>query len=527
VNEAHPNRKWYTLAAMCFALFMIMLDNTVVNVALPSIQKALKTNQSSLEWTINAYVVTFAALILLGGKLGDRFGRKRMFLVGLAIFTISSAACALSTTDTQLIAFRAVQGAGGALMNPLSLSIIVTAFPRRQVATAIGIWAGISSLGLALGPLLGGFLVDQVDWSAVFWINVPIGVIAAAVTIYTVDESRDPTAKTLDIIGTVLVTGGLFALVYGLIETNTHAWLSAYTLGFMAIAAVLLVCFVVWESRVPDPMVPLGFFRKISFDASAIVVALVGFSLFGIIFFLTLYFQNVRGYSAQGAGALTLPLTGMTMVVAPLAGKLNPRVGPRVLMTVGMLLTSGALFTLSQIGVHSSYATMIAPAYLAMGIGIAMTMPTTASTAMGSVSPDKAGIASGVVNASRQVGGALGIAVLGTVGASVASSHWSTFTDGVPASSRPKLAALNDAVIGGQSRVIGQIAGPQAQDAAASSFVHGLNAAMYVGSGLTLIAAFIAFFGLKGFKEARAQAMAEQSKGQAEGQESPPVAVEM
>jgi EmrB/QacA subfamily drug resistance transporter len=525
VNEAHPNRKWYTLAAMCFALFMIMLDNTVVNVALPSIQKALKTDQASLEWTINAYVVTFAALILLGGKLGDRFGRKRMFLVGLAIFTLSSAACALATTDQQLIAFRAVQGAGGALMNPLSLSIIVTAFPRRQVATAIGIWAGISSLGLALGPLLGGFLVDQVDWSAVFWINVPIGVIAAAVTLYAVDESRDPTAKTLDIVGTLLVTGGLFALVYGLIETNTHAWLSAFTLGFIALAIVLLAGFVIWESRQADPMVPLGFFRKISFDASAIVVSLVGFSLFGIIFFLTLYFQNVRGYSAQGAGALTLPLTGMTMVVAPLAGKLNPRVGPRVLMTTGMLLTSASLFTLSQIGVSSSYWAMIAPAYVAMGIGIAMTMPTTASTAMGSVSPDKAGIASGVVNASRQVGGALGIAVLGTVGASVASSHWSDFTKTVPVAQRPRVAALNDAVVGGQSRVIGRQLGSAAQDAAASSFVHGLNAAMYVGSALTLIAAFIAFFGLKGFKEARERADAQ---AQAEGQSSPPpVAVEV
>jgi EmrB/QacA subfamily drug resistance transporter len=525
MNEAHPNRKWYTLAAMCFALFMIMLDNTVVNVALPSIQQSLHTNPQSLEWTINAYVVTFAALILLGGKLGDRFGRKRMFLVGLAIFTLSSAACALATTDTQLIAFRAVQGAGGALMNPLSLSIIVTAFPRKQVATAIGIWAGISSLGLALGPLLGGFLVDQVDWSAVFWINVPIGVIAAAVTLYAVDESRDPTARTLDFLGTVLVTGGLFALVYGLIETNTHAWLSSFTLGFMALAIVLLAGFVLWESRQKDPMVPLEFFKKRSFDASAIVVALTGFSLFGIIFFLTLYFQNVRGYSAQGAGALTLPLTGMTMIVAPLAGKLNPRVGPRVLMTVGMLLTSAALLTLSQIGVHSSYWVMIVPAYVAMGIGIAMTMPTTASTAMGSVSPDKAGIASGVVNASRQVGGALGIAVLGTVGASVASSHWSTFTQSAPAAERPKLTALGEAVVGGQARAIGKQAGTAAQDAAASSFVHGLNAAMYVGSGLTLAAAVIAFLGLKGFQEARVRAMAE---AQAEGQTAaPPVPVEI
>jgi EmrB/QacA subfamily drug resistance transporter len=524
MNEAHPNpnRKWYTLAAMCFALFMIMLDNTVVNVALPSIQRSLHTDQESLEWTINAYVLTFAALILLGGKLGDRFGRKKIFLVGLAIFTISSAACALATTDNQLIIFRAIQGSGGALMNPLSLSIIVSAFPRKQVATAIGIWAGISSLGLALGPLLGGFLVDQVDWSAVFWINVPIGVVAAVVTVFAVDESRDPKATTLDIPGTVLVTAGLFALVYGLIETNTHAWLSAFTLGWLAAALVLLVGFVIWESRIENPMVPLGFFTKRSFDASAIVISFVGFSLFGIIFFLTLYFQNVRGYSAQGAGALTLPLTCMTMVVAPLAGRLNPKVGPRVLMTTGMLLTSGSLFTLSQIGVHTSYATVIAPAYVAMGIGIAMTMPTTTATAMGSVSPDKAGIASGVVNASRQVGGALGIAVLGTVGASFATSRWNTFVHTAPAGAQEKTKQLTGLVVGGQSRTIGRLAGPKAQDAAAQAFVHGLNSAMYVGAALTFIAALVAFFGLSGFRQARAQALAQE-----EGSSHPPVAVEV
>ncbi len=524
MNEAHPNpnRKWYTLAAMCFALFMIMLDNTVVNVALPSIQRSLHTDQESLEWTINAYVLTFAALILLGGKLGDRFGRKKIFLVGLAIFTISSAACALASTDNQLIIFRAIQGSGGALMNPLSLSIIVSAFPRKQVATAIGIWAGISSLGLALGPLLGGFLVDQVDWSAVFWINVPIGVVAAVVTVFAVDESRDPKATTLDIPGTVLVTAGLFALVYGLIETNTHAWLSAFTLGWLAAALALLVAFVVWESRIENPMVPLGFFTKRSFDASAIVISFVGFSLFGIIFFLTLYFQNVRGYSAQGAGALTLPLTCMTMVVAPLAGRLNPKIGPRVLMTVGMLLTSGSLFTLSQIGVHTSYATVIAPAYVAMGIGIAMTMPTTTATAMGSVSPDKAGIASGVVNASRQVGGALGIAVLGTVGASFATSRWNTFVHAAPASAQAKTQQLTGLVVGGQSRTIGRLAGPKAQGAAADAFVHGLNSAMYVGSALTFVAALVAFFGLKGFHQARAQAQAQE-----EGSMHPPVAVEV
>ena len=239
------NHKWWTLAAMCFGLFMIMLDNTVVNVALPSIQRSLHTTPENLEWTINAYFLSFAALILLGGKLGDRFGRKKMFLVGLAIFTLSSAACALSTSDSGLIASRAVQGVGAALMNPLSLSIIVAAFPRHQVPTAIGIWAGISGLGLAIGPLLGGFLVENSGWAAVFWINVPIGVLAAIATLWFVQESRDPNAKGFDIVGTVLVTGGLFSLVWALIRTNAHSWTSPQTIGFLIAAAVLLVAFIV------------------------------------------------------------------------------------------------------------------------------------------------------------------------------------------------------------------------------------------------------------------------------------------
>ena len=339
---------------------------------------------------------------------------------------------------------------------------------------------------------------------------MPIGIVAAVVTLYAVDESKDPRATTLDIPGTVLVTAGLFSLVYGLIETNTHAWISVFTLGWLAVALVLLAAFVLWESRIQNPMIPLGFFRKRSFDASAIVISLVGFSLFGIIFFLTLYFQNVRGYSAQGAGALTLPLTAVVMVVAPIAGRLNPKIGPRVLMTAGMLLTSAAMLTLSQIGVHTSYILVIAPAYLAMGIGIAMTMPTTTATAMGSVSPDKAGIASGVVNASRQVGGALGIAVLGTVGAHFATSSWTTFTSAAPAAGQAKLDKLTPLVVGGQARRIGSLAGPQAQSAAGEAFVHGLNIAMYVGSGLTLAAALVAFFGLKGFHQARQQAMAQE-----------------
>jgi EmrB/QacA subfamily drug resistance transporter len=491
------NHKWWTLAAMCFALFMIMLDNTVVNVALPSIQRSLKTTPENLEWTINAYFLSFAALILLGGKLGDRFGRKRIFLVGLAIFTLSSAACALSTSDTGLISARVVQGIGAALMNPLSLSIIVAAFPRHQVPTAIGIWAGISGLGLAIGPLLGGFLVEHVDWSAVFWINVPIGVLAAGATLWFVQESKDPTARSFDVVGTLLVTGGLFALVWALIRTNSHSWQSGQTVGFLVAAAVLLVGFVLWEDRQADPMIPLSFFRKRAFDVAVASVALIGFSMFGIIYFLTLYLQNVRGYSAIESGLRTLPMTVMVILIAPVAGKLSARIGPRPLMSGGMLIMSLGLASLTRLSIDASYWTVIFPSFICVGAGIAMSMPTTTGVAMGSVDPARAGIASGVINSSRQVGGALGVAVLGSIAATVATAQWG---DHAPAALQSASHRFDPLVVGGQVAPLGRLAGAPARLAASHAFIDGVTTAMTVGSLLALSGAVIAFFGLRGFR---------------------------
>ena len=491
------NHKWWTLAAMCFALFMIMLDNTVVNVALPSIQADLKTTPENLEWTINAYFLSFAALILLGGKLGDRFGRKKIFLVGLAIFTLSSAACALATSDTGLISARVVQGVGAALMNPLSLSIIVDAFPRHQVPTAIGVWAGISGLGLAVGPLLGGFLVEHVSWSAVFWINVPIGVIAAAATLWAVHESRDPNARRLDIVGTVLVTGGLFSLVWALIRTNSHSWSSGQTVGFLVAAVVLLVAFVVWEGRQSDPMIPLSFFRRRAFDVAISSVALVGFAMFGIIYFLTLYMQNVRGYSALESGVRTLPMTVMVMLIAPIAGKLSGRIGPRPLIVGGMIVMSLGLASLTRLSIDSSYWTVIFPSFIFVGAGVSLSMPTTTGVAMGSVDPARAGIASGVINASRQVGGALGVAVLGSIAATVASAHWA---DTAPSALGGAAGRLDPLVVGGQAAQIKTLAGPEASLAASHAFVDGVTTAMTVGSLIALAGAVIAYFGLRGFR---------------------------
>ena len=498
MTSDHPNHRWWTLFAMCFALFMIMLDNTIVNVALPSIQHSLNPSPENLEWTVNAYVLVFATLILLGGKLGDRFGRKRIFILGLAVFTLASAACALAQTDTQLIGARAVQGVGGALLNPLSLSIIVAAFDRRQLPQAIGIWAGISGLGLAIGPLLGGFLVEHFSWSAVFWVNVPVGIVAAAVTLWAVAESRDPTTHSLDIVGTVLITAGLGALTWGLIKTASHAWLGSYTLSFLVAAAVLIALFVLWERRQADPMLPLDFFRVPAFTSSSIIVTLIGVGLFGVIYYLTLYFQNVHEYSPIQAGLRTLPTTMMILIVAPIGGKLSPRFGPRRLMTVGMLLATVGLVGLSFIDVHTDY-NAIWPFQVLMGIGLASTMPAVASTGMAAVDRAKAGIASGVINASRQVGGALGIAVLGGIGTTLASNAWSDKIANLPPAQHAAAERLVPLVQGGRGNVIERITGSHPAGAnALDSFMHGVHFALLTAGGLTFVAALVAFFGLRG-----------------------------
>jgi EmrB/QacA subfamily drug resistance transporter len=498
MTETHPNHKWWTLFAMCFALFMIMLDNTIVNVALPSIQRELNATPASLEWTINAYVLSFAALILLGGKLGDRFGRKRMFIVGLVLFTLFSAACALAQTDNQLIIARALQGTGAALMNPLSLSIIVSAFPRQMVATAIGIWAGVSGLGLAVGPVLGGFLVEHSGWSAVFWVNVPIGIIATAVCLWAVVESSDPTTTTLDVPGTILITAGLFALTWGLVKTNEHAWLSAYTLSFLGGAAALLAAWLFWELRTAQPMVPLGFFRKRVFSSANVVAVLVGFSLFGSIYFVTLFFQNIQHYSAIEAGVRSLPMTMMILFVAPVAGKLNARFGSRAPMTAGMIMASIGLVGLAQLEVSSSY-NAIWPFYVLLGAGLATTMPAMSNAAMGAVDPRKSGVASGVLNSARQVGGAMGIAVLGSVAAHQAASHWQSSIGALPADAHAKAEQLTPLVVGGQTAMVEHLSGsPAAAAAAGVAFVEGLTAAMWIGAGLTAVAAVVSFVGLRG-----------------------------
>jgi EmrB/QacA subfamily drug resistance transporter len=495
-GAASAGRAWWTLAALCFALFMVMLDNTIVQVALPSIQRELHTTHETLLWTIDAYVVTLAALILFGGKLGDRFGRKRAFLVGLAIFTLSSAACALATTDLQLVAFRACQGAGAAFLSPLSLSILVAAFSREQLPTAIGIWAGISGIGLSAGPLIGGFLVERFAWSAVFWVNVPIGAIAGVVTLRVVAESRDEQGGRLDVVGTALVTAGLLALVSALIGTSTRAWTSTPTLVLLGTAGALAAAFLAREHRTAGPMVPLRFFLRPAFATATSVGLVVGFALLGTLYLIVLYLQNVQGYAPLEAGVRTLPLSLTQALAAVNAGKLNEKLGARFKLTVGMLLLAGGLLGLAQVHPASSYQA-IWPFEVLLGLGAGLATPALSAAGMAAIERNQSGIASGVINASRQVGGALGIAVLGSIAATLARTEWLDALPRLGPAVQAKAAQLTPLVPGGQGNVVRSLAGRPAELAALESFVHGLRGALLTSSALALVGAAVAAIGLR------------------------------
>jgi EmrB/QacA subfamily drug resistance transporter len=411
---AEETRKWFTLAAVSFGLFMIMLDNTVVNVALPAIQSDLGAKLSGLQWIVAGYALTFAALMLIGGKVADAYGRRRIFVIGIAVFTLASLWCGLADSTGTLIAARVVQGAGAALMNPATLSIIAATFPARQRGTAIGIWAGVSALALAIGPLVGGLITEHIDWSWIFFVNVPVGIVAIAASYLFIDESRDETHVRLDLPGLATSAIALFSLTYGLIEANSHGWGSPLILGSFALAAVMFAAFILLERHQRNPMLPLDLFRSGTYVGANLVVLLVALAMFGIFFFMSLYMQNILGYSAVQTGAAFLPLTILIILVAPIAGKTSDRIGSRGLMTAGMILIALQLLYFSQLGIDATFWNLL-PAFLVGGVGMALTMTPSAAAATRSVPVDKAGVGSAVLNAARQVGGSLGIAIMGAI----------------------------------------------------------------------------------------------------------------
>jgi EmrB/QacA subfamily drug resistance transporter len=411
---ADENRKWLTLAAVSFGLFMIMLDNTVVNVALPSIQRDLDSDLSELEWIVTGYALTFASLMLVGGKVADAYGRRLIFVVGIVVFTLASLLCGLAGSSEMLIGARVLQGAGAALMNPATLSIIAATFPPRERGTAIGIWAGTSALALAIGPLVGGLITEHLEWSWIFFVNVPVGALAIVASYLFIDESRDETHVSLDVPGLATSAVGLFALTYGLIEANTYGWTSARIVGAFVLAGVALASFVVIERRRRQPMLPLDLFRSGTYVGANLVVLLVALAMFGIFFFVSLYMQNILGYSPVQTGAAFLPLTILIILVAPLAGKTSDRIGSRGLMTAGMILIAVQLVLFSRLTVDSTFWNLL-PAFIIGGVGMALTMTPSAAAATRSVPVEKSGVGAAVLNSARQVGGTMGVALMGAI----------------------------------------------------------------------------------------------------------------
>ena len=414
-----PSVAW-TLAIVSLGLFMTTLDNLVVTTALPSIRRSLGASIQSLEWTVNAYTLTFAVLLLTGAALGDRFGRRRMFSIGLATFTVASAAAALSTSMDVLIAARAVQGFGAAIVLPLTLTLLSEAVPPGRRGMALGVWGGVSGLGVAIGPLVGGAVVSGISWHWIFWLNVPIGLVLVPLALIQLTESRGPAAH-LDLRGLALVGPGLLGIAYGAVRGQALGWTSTTILASFAFGIGFVIAFVAWELRAADPMLPMRFFRSRQFAATNGLSFAMFFGVFGVIFLLAQFFQTVQGYSPVQAGLRTLPWTAMPMIVAPIAGTLSDRVGARPLMFVGLVLQTIAIAWLAAVFTPDvAYSSLIVPFILA-GTGMALVFAPAANAALGSVRPAEAGQASGATNAIRELGGVFGVAVL----ASVFSAHGS------------------------------------------------------------------------------------------------------
>jgi EmrB/QacA subfamily drug resistance transporter len=407
-------RSIWTLAIVSVALFMVTLDNLVVTNALVSIREDLGATLEELEWTVNAYTLSYAVFLLTGAALGDRLGRRSMFAVGLIVFTVASAAAALAASTETLIAARALQGLGAAIVTPLSLTLLSEAFTADRRGLALGIWSGVAGLGVALGPVVGGAVVEGFSWQWIFWLNVPIGIALAPAARALLRESHGPN-KSLDIPGVALASAGLLGVVLGIVRAQSLGWTSTMVLTSIGAGLVLLAAFVVWELRSPAPMLPMRFFQNRAFAATNAVSLAMFFGTFGSIFLLAQFFQAAQGYSPLEAGLRTLPWTAMPIFVAPVAGLLSDRIGSRPLMAAGLALQSGGLAWLATVSEATvAYGTLV-PGFVMAGTGMALTFAPAANAVLGAVRQEEAGQASGATNTIREIGGVLGVAVLATV----------------------------------------------------------------------------------------------------------------
>lgn len=482
---------------MSLAQGMILLDVTIVDVALPSIQRGLHMSAARLEWVVSAYALALAALIPLGGALGDRFGRRKCFMVGMAVFTVGSAGCALSTVDVGLIAFRAVQGVGGAVMSALTLSILVEATPEEKRPSAIGTWAAIAGVGFMVGPLVGGLLLSGFGWSSVFWVNVPLGVGGLGLTLWAVTESKDPSGRHLDPLGALLASLGLFLVTFGLVESADRGWAAAVVLGSLAAGVVVLAGFFWWQHRTPTPMVPPAMLRQHRFATGNVVLLVAFLALTGMFFFVTLYFQNVLGWSALRTGVSWIALGVPFLVVAQSSGKVTRRVSPGVAVAVGCAVAAAGIVGLSFLS-DGLPVVAVEACYVGIAVGFGLLSPVASAVVMSSVEGAASGIASGILNTSRQIGTSVGLAVLGSIGVTVAVRQWHAALDGLASpADRAAGSAWSTEVASGQTTAVAHRLGPSAAGWAVQAFGDGLQVALLVGAGFLLAGGVLAFVVLR------------------------------
>lgn len=485
-----------TLLAMCVATFMISLDLTIVNVALPVIQRELHMTAGDLEWVISAYSLSLAALVPVGGALGDRYGRKRVLLIGMAIFALGSSACALASSAAALIAFRVVQGVGGAVMLTLTLSIITETFPSETRAGAIGTWAAIGGTGFGAGPVAGGILLTFFGWASVFWVNVPFAVIGVVGTVVAVRESRNPQSRRLDVPGVATSALGLVAVTLGLIESASHPWGSWPVAAPLVIGAAFLVGFARWERRVPHAMVSPTLLRARSFVSASGIYLFSYAGLSSALFYVTLLYQDVNGWSVLRTGLSWLFMNAPFLLMAQSAGRLDRRFSATTVVATGCLVAAIGVFALSRVTTTTPFV-LTALGYILSGAGFGTFIPGTTNLAMRDVPPGVSGAASGVLNAFRQIGTSVGLAVLGAIGVNAAVSDWNAKTGQFPASLRAEAPGQAQNVGGARIDAVTKTLGSAYRHPAAQSFVHGYHLAVGVGAACLLAAAVVAVIGFR------------------------------
>ncbi len=487
MNAVPDPRRWWALVVLCLSLLVISLDNTILNVALPTLARDLDASASQLQWVVDAYMLVFAGLLLTAGALGDRFGRKRALTAGLLVFGTGSALSSVSGSADMLIASRSLMGIGGAFIMPSTLSILTATFPREERAKAIGIWAAMGGLGIAIGPVSGGWLLERYDWGAIFLVNLPVVAFALIAGRWLVPESKDPAASRLDLVGFGLSTVGLTALVWAIIQAPSQGWGDLKILAAFALALLTLTAFVAWERRAPEPMLPMDLFRNPRFSGASASITLAFFAMFGTIFFLTQYLQGVLGYTALQAGLRISPVALGLVIGGPLSAKLADRLGSKLVVAGGLTLVSAGLATMTQFEVDSGYA-LVAAALLLLGFGIGNTMAPATHAVMGSLPLAKASIGSAVNDSTRTTGGALGVAILGSL---LASRYRGDMADAVAALPGSAASAARDS-LGGALAVAQRLGSPQLAEAAQSAFVSGMHVAAAAAAVVALAGAAVA-----------------------------------